>query len=283
MRLFVDQLTNLDFSYLHPTRGLIGETWIAGVELSGTLDEQGMVVDFGKVKRVLRDWLDAQIDHKLLVPAQSPLLSVNEDKGYCELEWRAESGTVSTRGPQGALCLLPCADIDKASVAQYCRSALMEIFPEVDDLNIRFHHESISGPYYHYSHGLKKHRGNCQRICHGHRSRIEIWRNGEPDQKLMQEWAERWRDIYIGTREDLSAAADNRLEFSYVSQQGEFFLSLPESRCYLIDSDSTVELIATHLAEEIRSTCPQDSIRVRAYEGLAKGAEVDLPAPHDFS
>ena len=50
MRLFVDQLTNVDFSYLCPARGLLGETWLASIQLVGSLDEQGMVCDFGTVK-----------------------------------------------------------------------------------------------------------------------------------------------------------------------------------------------------------------------------------------
>jgi len=54
MRLFVDQLTNLDFSYLDDKRGIVGETWLAHIELEGKLDKQGMICDFSHVKKKIR-------------------------------------------------------------------------------------------------------------------------------------------------------------------------------------------------------------------------------------
>ena len=67
MHLFVEQLTNVDFSYLDLSRGIVGETWWASAILEGALDEQGMVCDFGTVKKVLRNWMDDEIDHRLLI------------------------------------------------------------------------------------------------------------------------------------------------------------------------------------------------------------------------
>jgi hypothetical protein len=61
MQLFVNNLTNIDFSYLCPDRGLVGETWLVNIVLKGPIDPQGMVCDFGKVKKTLRTWLDATL------------------------------------------------------------------------------------------------------------------------------------------------------------------------------------------------------------------------------
>ena len=283
MRLFVDNLTNVDFSYLDPKRGLVGETWLASVELCGTLDDQGMVCDFGVVKKKLRQWLDNTLDHCLLVPEKNPALMLQSDQHHHNLNWHLDDGDIlKCHSPKAAITLIDTQSISAENVAKWCITELKEAFPHsVESLKLTFMPEPIAGPYYHYSHGLKKHEGNCQRIAHGHRSKIEIWRNGEQSHEDMARWAQLWQDIYIGTQEDLchasplSADADN-YAFAYQSQQGEFSLSIPKKRCYLIETDTTVELIARHIALQLANAYPKDTIEVKAYEGIGKGAIVTL-------
>ena len=64
------------------------------------------------------------------------------------------------------------------------------------------------------------------------------------------------------------------VSFAYTAQQGDFSLTLSRSHCYMMSTDSTVELIADHLAKEIRKRHPGKDVRVRAFEGVNKGAMV---------
>ncbi len=283
MLLFVDNLTNVDFSFLDAERGLLGETYLANIGLQGELDEQGMVCDFGTVKKLVRHWLDTELDHRLAVPIHSPNITIKEEGEFLNIRWQfgAAGQFLQTRSPRDAIALVDAEALTPDSIATWCISQLKSLFPEsVAKLELNFTQEEISGASYHYSHGLKKHLGNCQRIAHGHRSRIDIWENGIKSPELEQLWAERWRDIYIGTRADIQSTPvhdDCRYyHFAYVSQQGPFELTIPQSCCYLIDTDSTVELIAQHFALATKAERPTSIIRVKAFEGINKGAIAEV-------
>jgi 6-pyruvoyl-tetrahydropterin synthase len=277
-RLFVDRLTVLDFSYLHPERGLLGESWLLDIELEGSLDHQGMVLDFSKVKAQVKRTVDQDFDHKLLVPARYPELEINRNAPRCDLRFRLTSGEeISHSAPVDATCLLDAEAVTPDTLAMAIMARLRPGLPDnVTQIQIRLRNEAPRGTYYQVSHGLKHHAGNCQRIAHGHRSNLEILRDGKPDPELEAEWAARWRDIYIGTREDLQGEATRNgigyYRFSYTSEQGLFELALPQDRCYLIDSDSTVENLAQHIADSLKQRYPDARFRVRAYEGVEKGA-----------
>ncbi len=277
MRLFVDNLTHVDFSFLHPSRGLVGETWQVSVELRGDLDNQGMVVDFGKVKKSIKQWLDDIVDHRLLIPLNSSCLICDERKSESDphnVTWEYQGKFIKTRCPEQAITYIDCDVITAEALATWCMEKLHALFPDsVQSIQLKFTPEHIEGPCYHYSHGLKKHDGNCQRIAHGHRSRILIWRDGELSFEDMRIWANRWQDIYIGSREDLSEAElKENTGFSYSSQQGEFYLEVPTSQCYLIDTDSTIEFIAQHIANNLNESQPAHHFTVKAFEGIEKGA-----------
>lgn len=278
MQLFVDNLSNIDFSYLHPARGLLGETWLSHIQLDGALDAQGMVCDFSTVKKTLKNWLDSEIDHRLLVPSLSEhLILNNRDDDYIELKWRFGDSTLTCISPRQAITLVNATEITPATVAKWSMNQLKPIFPDsVTRLSLDFTLEEISSAHYQYSHGLKKHDGNCQRIAHGHRSRIGIWENGHPNPALEHDWANKWRDIYIGTREDLVREWVEQgkpyFQFSYEARQGQFELIIPQENCYIMETDSTVEFIARHIAQCLKNQSPNSTFKVKAFEGLDKGA-----------
>ncbi len=289
MQLFVNDLTVIDFSYLCPERGMVGESWIVDIILDGRLNEQSMVLDFGRVKKQIKRIIDGAVDHKLAIPAEHPYTHVVHNDQHDTL-WvdfmRPHGSSIHLYCPADAFAFIDAKRVTMASITDYLRAVIKRELPEnVDAIQLQLRAEEIPGAYYHYTHGLKKHDGNCQRIAHGHRSRLYVAIDGERDQGVEQHWADTWRDIYLGSEEDVVAIAQlqrsqqaatitdqSHVGYSYRADQGLFELAIPRQENYLIPSDSTVECIAAYLAQQIKQQYPHTRVQVTGFEGVGKGA-----------
>ena len=276
--LFVDQLTVIDFAFFDIHRGIVGESWIVDLVLEGELDDQGMVFDFGDVKKRIKQAIDATVDHKFVVPANSKHVDTEKNGQGLKLTLSDTAGhRYYHQSPDQAVVLLDAEEVTMADVIKVLNKACLEVVPaNVAKISLKLSTEAITGNYYHYAHGLKKHLGDCQRIAHGHRSRIHIFDNGQRSQKLKAFWSEKWEDIYIGTEEDLVEpeveSSNDYYRFAYTSEQGYFSLEIPKARCHIMKSDSTVELIAHHILKQLKALEPEAKLEVKAFEGVNKGA-----------
>ncbi|TLU66421.1 hypothetical protein FE810_05575 [Thalassotalea litorea] len=288
MQLFVNDLTVIDFSYLCKDRGVVGESWIVDVILSGDLNAESMVLDFGIVKKQIKAIIDDAVDHKLLLPGNDQHLFI-EDSGrdkHVYVDFYPEHiSSIHLQSPECAFAQIPAEKITEESVTRYLTKVIKAQLPEnVKAIELTLRPEVIDGFYYHYTHGLKKHDGNCQRIAHGHRSKITLYENDIRSLSLEKKWCRRWQDIYLATNSDaidqqqveLSQRGQQDLTaehqcFSYYAPQGRFDIAIKDN-LEIVDCDSTVELLADYIARQLQANNPDNRYKVVAYEGVGKGA-----------
>jgi len=288
MQLFVNDLTVIDFSYCCQQRGIVGESWIVDVLLDGALNEMSMVLDFAVVKKQIKAIIDDAVDHKLLLPMKNSCITVTDSlhqNGHEYVDFISERASYFLQSPTSAFAKLSSSTIDVKSVTEHLTTIILEQLPQnVQGLKLTLRPENISGDYYHYTHGLKLHDGNCQRIAHGHRSTINILQQGKRVPQLEKAWCLRWKDIYIASEADriekqkieLSESAQLKLTpdhhyFSYTAPQGRFDIAVEEKVLDVVDCDSTVELLADFIARELVADKHVD-VTVIAFEGVGKGA-----------
>jgi 6-pyruvoyl-tetrahydropterin synthase len=286
MKLFVNDLTVMDFSYLCPQRGMVGESWIVDIVLDGGLNDESMVQDFGIVKKQLKRIIDDYVDHKLVVPAEHNFTTIHKasEDERIRVEFLFDDNfPIQLNCPAEAYAFVYDNDINKMSLTRYLKDVITTHLPEnVHDIEILLRDEVINTPFYHYTHGLKKHDGNCQRIAHGHKSKITIIEDGIENIDLQAYWAKRWADIYIGSEEDVVGFEELSFDplndkptlcFKYESSQGVFEMAISQPHCEVIKQDSTVECLAQFILDET-SMMTTKPIVVRAFEGVGKGAMV---------
>ena len=289
MQLFVNDLTVIDFSYCCTERGIVGESWIVDVLLDGSLNEMSMVLDFAVVKKQIKAIIDDAVDHKLLLPILDNAITVSDStyrEGHEFVDFKSMQGSYNLQSPRCAFAKISSDKIDIASVTSYLTEIILEQLPKnVQGLTLNLRAENIDGAFYHYTHGLKLHDGNCQRIAHGHRSKIHIYQNGQRSADLEAAWSLRWKDIYLASEADRIALADIELSanaiknlsadqqlFSYFAPQGRFDIAVPSNILDVVDCDSTVELLADFILRQLKQQSPDNEFKVVAFEGVAKGA-----------
>jgi 6-pyruvoyltetrahydropterin/6-carboxytetrahydropterin synthase len=69
-------------NYEGKCRNLHGHNGVAVITLdSAKLDELGMVADFSDVKNVVSPWLDRELDHRMLLHKDDPLVPILKEQG----------------------------------------------------------------------------------------------------------------------------------------------------------------------------------------------------------
>jgi 6-pyruvoyltetrahydropterin/6-carboxytetrahydropterin synthase len=79
----------LDFCYGHRLvnhqgvcRHLHGHNAMVEIDITAeTLDAQDMVVDFAEIKRAVKTWIDRELDHKMILRHDDPMVEVLRGQG----------------------------------------------------------------------------------------------------------------------------------------------------------------------------------------------------------
>ncbi len=276
MQLFVEHISNIDCSCLDAEHGLIGASWIVDILLTGQLDEQGMVMDFGDVKKLIKNIIDNNLDHTLIIPTQTNNVTITKKATSCEIKYKFSKGKIEHISPYEAVSLIETDTITLEILEKYLEKIILAALPDNSiSVNIKLREEDIKGANYVYSHGLKQHQGNCQRIAHGHRSQIKIIADDKRSNILEEKWASLWHGKYLANQIDIKDTfTENQInytKFEYQASQGKFQLTIPTACCYLIDNETTIEYISQYICKTL-SKETTSKLQIFAYEGINKGA-----------
>ncbi|PSK95788.1 6-pyruvoyltetrahydropterin/6-carboxytetrahydropterin synthase [Haloactinopolyspora alba] len=89
-------------------QNLHGHSWWADITVAGPIDEVGTVVEFGRLKAELRDWIDTHLDHGAMLGHDDPLVPLLRDMGskVYVIGWDAYTRDLSWPTVESAALLL---------------------------------------------------------------------------------------------------------------------------------------------------------------------------------
>jgi 6-pyruvoyl-tetrahydropterin synthase len=292
--LFVRDVGKIDSALFDPGFGIIGQSWYVDVWLTGTLDENGFVFDFSPLKALIRQTLASTLDHALIIPVGSQTVQFSEfgaDERWT-LKSKSRSDARESRweysSPKGSVFPVHTVALKTANIEQeFGRILRHRLPPSVQHLAVKLREESIAPTEasYRYTHGITGHNGLCQRLFHGHRSRIEIY-IGEERRPDLEHFVVReifGTNVHIATLDQIKSGdgeigqrgkTDAPITLAYTGSLGSFEASIPASRVFFVEGETSVESLAREVARLIkREEKPNEKVRAVCYEGIDKGAE----------
>ncbi|MCB9094413.1 MAG: 6-carboxytetrahydropterin synthase [Halobacteriovoraceae bacterium] len=295
--LFYDHVTVLDYAYLDDHQGPIGGSKVVDVEFIGETDEEGVVYDFSYAKKKVKEIIDRECDHRLVLP--SGIAKKIDGKIHFKYSFGLKDEEIEYWGPEEALCEIPSHHVSDETLITHLENLVMKEMPKtVKAIVLKFRSEKLTeeDSFFCYTHGLKEHYGNCQRLLHGHRSTLKIWVNKQRDYNLENHFTQdlfassihfcMWENV-VNKKEILELEGKQPVgrlektpfvEIKYTAGQGEFRARLPARIVYITPQETTVENLSIHFCQLIKEQMvdERDTVTVSAYEGIAKGATTTL-------
>ncbi len=287
----------MDCALFEPSSGVIGQSWHVDLQLTGSLDESGLVYDFGHLKKLVRQVMHDTLDHALLIPVSSQFVNF-EDVDDSEL-WQlhakcklSDSNFVwEYKCPEGAVFPIRSVALRPAIIEQEFAKLLKHRLPSsVSDVTINFREEEAeeTAAFFRYTHGIAKHDGLCQRIFHGHRSRVEVYVGSERRADLEHYVAREMlgSDVHITTPSQVIAGnietgmrgkVGDSVTLAFQSTLGKYEATLPADKVFAVEQETSIECIAYQIARILRSKVKtRVPVKVKIYEGIDKGAFFEL-------
>jgi len=290
--IFLKEVITVDCAVFDPSRGIVGQSWYLDAEVHGALDSNHFVYDFGKLKKLIRQTAKSSIDHALLIPVGSQRVNFSQgaDGEIWDLSSSARAQEISKwkyQCPTGAVFPIRSVHLKTSIVEAEFNKLLRHRLPS-SILGVKTKlREEVADPteaFFRYTHGIQCHDGLCQRLFHGHKSRIEIYVGDErrPDLEHFICRELFGTEIHIASPAQIKSGSiepgtrgteKQEVRLEYTASQGRFEAILPAERVFVVQDETSIECIAKELAGVVRERIGgMERIQVRCYEGINKGA-----------
>jgi len=266
--IYWEKISAIDYAYVDDAGHPLGDSFYISARLSSReLNDNFFVADFGKMKKELKEFIDLKFDH---------VLWLNQDKHRATQGnggFNVVTSAFEYSGPECAFFLYHKDPLQ--TLQKQIQSYLDQHYPSRQfEIHIG-RTDTKSARIMRYTHGLKKHDGNCQRLLHGHRSILTQLDASVPSKVI--EFIEMQLDgKHLVWKENITNENKDWIKISYSSSQGQYHLKIKPSLCHILPAESTIENITSYVGHLLKKQFPTLQGRLYLREGLDKGALIEL-------
>ncbi|MDB2447205.1 6-carboxytetrahydropterin synthase [bacterium] len=283
--LFIKELDILDCAVYSEEHGIIGTSWHVDVEVEGQLDENGFVYDFSHTKKLVKNTLKNTLDHALILPSKNKNIDLSESGGTVNLSITTPESTWKYKAPKQAIYTVEDATVNAETVSREAEKVILKDLPDtVVSVKVRLYEEEVTdgSSIFRYTHGLPHHKGLCQRLFHGHRSKIVVLKNDvkclESEELIANSWFN--KNVHIAEPGQFKSkpwdvyTRGSKGEYavlSYEAEEGYFEAEIPAEKVFIVEQATSIESIAQGLCKVLKNNSPESNFTVIPHEGINKG------------
>lgn len=275
-QIVITDATRVDCAIFEEERGVFGQSWHVDIRLVGPVDKKGFIYDFSHLKKLCKKICDETIDHSLVLPSRSHKVKIENKDSRCSVEMSSHDGEWKYECPRDAIFLAESQYVTTEELEIFLSRQLKEQLPsEMVECQVTLREEEgDTDTFFRYTHGLYDYPGLCQRIFHGHRSKLKVLVNGSMDHELTSKAIDGLlgREIHVACDRQVVEQTENTV---VLRGNGSIKVeaTLPKSRCLILPFETSIETISDavlrHILEEEEVS---GALEVHAFEGINKAA-----------
>lgn len=279
LSIYIENVSNLDCSILTPLQGPLGQSWQVSLKVTGNVQKNGFICDFMDVKSIAQDIISS-LDHTLFI-IKDPRIFVEDDPNLNTVSVSLDSCVY----PWSYSCPKDAVSFDTTGllsfndnlsytelITKYLNDKLSKINLPSNVVEATFSLYLEQDPScFCYTHALSYYEGLCQRPYHGHRSKLNILKDGQRLYDLEKLMIKKYNNIHMSSSNQIKSKTKDSVTIDYKGTRGRYLTTLPASRVLSLKDSPTLEHFVVHLAADIKESFGISGFNLVVSEGIGKG------------
>ena len=279
LNIYTENVSNLDCAILTPSMGPVGQSWLVSLKVTGSVQKSGFICDFQDVKTIVHDIISS-LDHTLFI-IKDPGIFLEDDPNLNTVSVSLDPSVYpwSYSCPKDAVfCdttgLLSFKDNLSFTelITKYLNHKLSKTNFPSNVVEASFSLSSEQDPScFCYTHALSNYEGLCQRPYHGHRSKLNVLKDGTRLYDIESKLVKKYNNIHMSTSSQIKSIDSDYITLDFDGTRGKYITTLPTDRVLILDESPTLEHFVTHIASDIKESYGISGFNLVISEGIGKG------------